>query len=164
VSKELLRESAWVPNLVGSLGWTSPTSLASAFGPIPYVSGFQAGVAASKKLDPLVVFANASYFSAQSSVIAGTKVTPSDVVGLRMGASLAIRPATALTAGMNFSYLVDPHAGDLIVPNSDRLLTTIDVGLSTLVWRRTVLNITAQFGVTGHVPDFRLITSLPVRF
>jgi hypothetical protein len=31
-------------------------------------------------------------------------------------------------------------------------------------WTRTLLNVTAQFGITGHVPDFRVITSLPIRF
>ena len=164
VSKELLRESDWVPNLVGSVGWTSPTSHGNTFGPIPYVSGFQGGLTASKKLDPLVVFMSASYFSSLSHEVAGTKVNPSDVVGFRMGTSLAISPATALTAGMNFNYLVDPHAADFVVPNADRLLTTVDIGLSTIIWQRTLLNITAQFGVTGHVPDFRLMTSIPIRF
>jgi len=149
---------------VGSVGWTSPTSHGNTFGPIPYVSGFQGGLTASKKLDPLVVFMSASYFSSLSHEVAGTKVNPSDVVGFRMGTSLAISPATALTAGMNFNYLVDPHAADFVVPNADRLLTTVDIGLSTIIWQRTLLNITAQFGVTGHVPDFRLMTSIPIRF
>jgi hypothetical protein len=164
VSKEVIRESDWVPNLVGSVGWTSPTSHGNTFGPIPYVSGFQAGLTASKKLDPLVVFMSASYFSSLSHEVAGTKVNPSDVVAFRMGSSLAISPATALTAGMTFNYLIDPHAADFVVPNSDRLLTTVDVGLSTIIWKRTLLNITTQFGVTGHVPDFRLMTSIPIRF
>jgi hypothetical protein len=164
VSKELLRESDWVPNLVGSVGWTSPTSHGNTFGPISYVSGFQAGFTASKRLDPLVVFMTGSYYSSLSHEIAGTKINPSDVVGFRMGTSLAISPATALTAAMNFNYLVDPHAGDLVVPNADRLLTSVDVGLSTVLWKRTLLNVTAQFGITGHVPDFRLMTSVPVRF
>ena len=32
-------------------------------------------------------------------------------------------------------------------------------------WKEaTLLNVTAQFGVTGHVPDFRVMTSLPIRF
>ena len=54
-SKELLiDDGGWVPNLVGSIGWTSPTSQGSAFSPIPYVSGFQAGLTTSKRLDPLV--------------------------------------------------------------------------------------------------------------
>src|SRR5262249_23667112 len=51
LSKELLVENGPVPNLVGSVGWTSPTSRSSAVGPIPYVSGFQAGFTASKRLD-----------------------------------------------------------------------------------------------------------------
>jgi hypothetical protein len=67
----------------------------------------------------------------------------------------AVRPARCISRGV-VSY-------DFIVPNSDRSLSSVDVGLSRLVWNRTLLNITAQFGITGHVPDFRLITSLPIR-
>ena len=38
LSKELLVDNGgWIPNLVGSVGWTSPTSRSSAVGPIPYV-------------------------------------------------------------------------------------------------------------------------------
>ena len=164
LSKELLIDDGWVPNLVGSVGWTSPTSLGTSFNPIPYVSGFQAGLNASKRLDPLVVFLGASYFSSASRDIAGTQFNPSDVVGLRMGGSLAISPATSVTTGFNVAYLTNKHSTDLVLPNSDRVLSTVDVGFSTIVWTRTLLNVTAQFGITGHVPDFRLITSLPIRF
>jgi hypothetical protein len=48
-------------------------------------------------------------------------------------------------------YLTNPHFTDFVVPNSDRVLTTVDVGFSTIVWTRTLLNVTAQFGITGHV-------------
>jgi hypothetical protein len=164
LSKELMQDNGVVPNLVGSIGWTSPTSLGSSFTPIPYVSGFQAGLTASKGLDPLVVFVGASYFSSASHDIAGTKVDPANVVGTRMGASLAVSPATAVTAGFNLAYLTNTHPSDFVLPNSDRVLSSFDVGVSTIVWGRTLLNVTAQFGITGHVPDFRLITSLPVRF
>lgn len=164
LSKELLLDDGWVPNLVGSVGWTSPTSLGTNFGPIPYVSGFQAGLTASKRLDPLVVFLGASYFSSASRDIAGTQFNPADVVGLRAGGSLAISPASSITAGFNLAYLTNTQPADFIVPNSDRVLSSVDVGFSTIVWNRTLLNITAQFGITGHVPDFRLITSLPIRF
>jgi hypothetical protein len=165
LSKELLiDDGGWVPNLVGSVGWTSPTSRGSAFSPIPYVSGFQGGLTASKRLDPLVVFLGASYFSSASRDIAGTQSNPSDVAGLRVGGSLAISPSTSITTGFNVAYLTNPHFADFVVPNSDRVLSTVDVGFSTIVWSRTLLNVTAQFGITGHVPDFRLITSLPIRF
>jgi hypothetical protein len=162
-SKALLVESEWTPNLVGSIGWTSPTSLAGkTFSPIPYVSGFQAGVTASKRLDPLVVFGGVSYFSSISREIAGTQSNPSGVVGARFGGSLALSPATSITAGFNFGYLTQPT--DFIVPGSDRILSSVDVGFTTMLWKRTALNVTTQFGLTGHVPDFRLIASIPVRF
>jgi hypothetical protein len=166
LSKELLIDDGggWIPNLVGSVGWTSPTSRGSAFTSIPYVSGFQAGLTASKRFDPLVAFLGVSYFSSASRDIALTLSNPSDVAGLRVGGSLAISPSTSVTTGFNVAYLANPHFADFVVPNSDRVLSTVDVGLSTIVWTRTLLNVTAQFGITGHVPDFRLITSLPIRF
>ena len=81
-----------------------------------------------------------------------------------MGGSLAISPSTSVTTGFNVAYLTNPHFTDFVVPNSDRVLSTVDVGFSTIVWTRTLLNVTAQFGITGHVPNFRVITSLPIRF
>jgi hypothetical protein len=165
LSKELLiDDSGSIPNLVGSVGWTSPTSRGSAFSPISYVSGFQAGLTASKRLDPVVVFLGASYFSSAPREVALTQSNPSDIAALRVGGSLAINPSTSVTAGFNVAYLTNPHLVDFPVPNSDRVLSTIDVGFSTIVWRRTLLNVTTQFGITGHVPDFRVITSLPIQF
>jgi hypothetical protein len=74
---------------------------------------------------------------------------------------LAIRAQVSKANPANAAHL---SATDFVMPNSDRVLSTIDVGFSTIVWSRTILNVTAQFGITGHVPDFRLITSLPIRF
>jgi hypothetical protein len=162
-SKALLVESDWTPNLVGSIGWTSPTSLAGkTFSPIPYVSGFQAGVTASKRFDPLVVFGGVSYFSSISREIVGTRSDPGGVFGARFGGSLALSPATSVTAGFNFGYLT--QSADFIAPGSDRILSSVDVGFTTILWKRTLLNVTTQFGLTGHVPDFRLIVSIPIRF
>jgi hypothetical protein len=164
ISKELMRESEYGTNLVGSVGWTSPTQNGSAFNPIPYVSGFQGGLTASKRFDPLVVFGSLSYFSSVARDVAGTPVNPSDVIGSRFGGSIAISPATSVTMGLNLSYLVNARPIDLVVPQSDRLLSTVDVGFATVVGPRTLFSVTAQFGVTGHVPDFRLIAALPIRF
>jgi len=164
LSKELLLESGWHPNLVGSIGWTSPTRFGSTLAPVPYVSGFQAGLTASKRLDPLVVFGSVSYFSSAAREIAGTRYDPADVFATRVGGSLAISPATSVTAGFSLAYLLNAQPSDFIVPGSDTVLSSLDIGFTTIMWKRTLLNVTAQFGVTGHVPDFRLITSIPVRF
>src|SRR5215831_9064980 len=111
----------------------------------------------------MVVFLGASYFSSASRDIAGSQSNP-DVAGFRIGGSLAISPSTSITTGFNVAYLTNPHFTDFVVPSSDRVLSTVDVGFNTIVWTRTLLNVTAQFGITGHVPDFRVITSLPIRF
>jgi hypothetical protein len=161
-SKELLREGPVAPGLLGSVGWTSPTSRACCTGPIPYVSGFQGGLTAVKRLDPLVAFAGVSYYSEISGEVAGTPFNPSDVIGTRLGASLAVTPATSLTAGLNISFLTDTPS--FPGPRPDDVLASVDLGFNTLLWRRTFLTTTAQFGLTGDIPDFRLITTVPVRF
>ena len=163
-SKELVREGDVFPGLLGSVGWTSPTSRACCTGPIPYVSGFQGGLTAVKRLDPLVAFAGVSYYSQISGDVAGTTFDPSDVIGTRLGASLAVTPVTSLTAGLNISFLTDTQPGNLPGPQPDDILASVDLGFNTLLWRKTFLSTTAQFGLTGDVPDFRLITSVPVRF
>jgi len=76
------------------MGWTLPTSLGGTFEPIPYVSGFQAGVTASKRVEEFVVFMSLSYYSALSGVVAGTRGDPSGVIGTNWAspASLATPP------------------------------------------------------------------------
>jgi hypothetical protein len=163
-SKELIRGGDSMPALLGSVGWTSPTSRACCAGPIPYVSGFQGGLTAVKRLDPLVAFAGVSYYSEISGDVAGTTFDPSDVIGTRLGASLAVTPATSITAGVNISFLTDTQPGNLPGPQPDDVLASVDLGFNTLLWHQTFLNVTGQFGLTGDIPDFRLITSVPVRF
>jgi len=58
----------------------------------------------------------------------------------------------------------DIHSADLVLPNSDGILSSVDVRFITLLWNRAMLSITTQFSVTGHAPDFRVITALPIRF
>ena len=156
-SKELVRDNNVFPGLLGSVGWTSPTSRACCTGPIPYVSGFQGGLTAV----PLVAFAGVSYYSQISGDVAGTTFDPSDVIGTRLGASLAVTPVTSLTAGLSISFLTDTLPGNLPGPKPDDILASVDLGFNTLLWRKTFLSTTAQFGLTGDVPDFRLITSVP---
>jgi hypothetical protein len=52
------------------------------------------------------------------------------VIGTRLGASLAVTPATSITTGVNLSFLTDPTPGDLPVPNSDTVLSSVDIGFN----------------------------------
>jgi hypothetical protein len=163
-SKELISEGPHMPAVLGQVGWTSPTSRACCFGPIPWVSGFQGGLTASKRLDPLVAFAGVSYYSQISSNVAGTTSDPENIIGTRLGASLAVTPTTSITTGVHLSFITNPSAENLPVRNSDDVLTSVDIGFNTLLWHQTFLNVTGQFGLTGDIPEFRIITSVPIVF
>jgi hypothetical protein len=119
---------------------------------------------AVKRLDPLVAFAGVSYYSQISGDVAGTHFDPSNVIGTRLGASLAVTPTTSITTGVNISFLTDTQSGRVPGPRPDDVLASVDIGFNTLLWQRTFINVTGQFGLTGDIPDFRLITSVPIRF
>src|SRR5262245_44483416 len=76
---------------------------------------------------------------------------------------LAIHLGKALR-GTEHGYRLDRLVSRRSLRTRSRVLSSVDVELSTLVWDRTPLNITTQFGLTGHVPNFRVIISLPIRF
>ena len=51
-----------------------------------------------------------------------------------MGGSLAVTPASSVSVGFNVAYLTNAHAADFVIPNSDRVLSSVDVTFSTIVW------------------------------
>jgi len=71
--------------------------------------------------------------------VAGTTTNPSDVVSGRAGASLAVSPATAVNAGFNIAYLA--NGTDFVVPGSDRVLSSVEMGFTTILWKRTLSNV-----------------------
>jgi hypothetical protein len=36
------------------------------------------------------------------------------------------------------AYLMNTHSSDFVVPNSDGLLSSVDVGFNTLLWKPTI--------------------------
>jgi len=69
-----------------------------------------------------------------------------------------------VAAKTNFIGSAPQKAGLLPVPKPDDVLASVDLGFNTLLWHQTFINVTSQFSLTGDIPDFRLITSVPVRF
>lgn len=50
------------------------------------------------------------------------------------------------------------------IPGSDAALATLQLGLATLLSRRSLLDIELKIGLTPDTPDFTLVVSAPVRF
>jgi hypothetical protein len=100
-STQLVREGR-APGLIGVLGWSARAENDGLDGELPTGSGFdvlQAGLTAVRTRDPLVFFAGASYAVSQSREIAGTKVQPGEILGLRFGSALAASPHTSANVG-----------------------------------------------------------------
>lgn len=166
-SRQLARESAASPGLIGALAWTARTGRDGFDGGVPTGFGFnvlQAGLTAVRTRDPLVFFAGASYAAPLSRDIAGTKIEPGAVLGLRFGSALAASPHTSATVGLNLGFVRRARLDGDPVADSDTVLGTFQVGFATVLSRRMMLNLAGDFRVTGNLPDFRLSASLPIRF
>ena len=78
----------------------------------------------------LGAFAGVSYYSQISGDIAGTTFDPSDVIGTRLGASLAVTPVTSPTAGLSISFLTDTLP-EIYQARSLTISASVDLGFNT---------------------------------
>ena len=167
LSKQLTRDRGSWPGLIASLAWLSRTGEDGFDGGVPTGGGFdvlQAGFTAVKRHDPLVFFGGLSYASPLSREISGVKIEPGDTVGVRFGSILAASPETSANVGLNLGFVRATRLDGQRIPESDNVLGTLQIGFSTILTRRVLLNISGDFRVTGDVPNFRLSATLPVRF
>jgi hypothetical protein len=167
LSKEFVHETRQSAGVIGSLGWTTNTGKDALSGGVPTGSGFNqltAELLAIKRLDPLMFFGGVSYTAALPRRVAGTDVRPGDLVGLRFGSILAASPETALTMGLNLGFAGATRLNGQRLPGSSSVLGTLQLGVSTVLTRDAVLNLTTDIGVDGNVPNFRLTAGIPIRF
>lgn len=167
LSRQLRREGASLPSLVGSLTWHGRTGKDGLDGGVPTGGGFnvvQGSLTALKRHDPLVYYGGLSYSSPLSRDIAGTNVDPGDALGVRLGGVLAARPDTSLSLGLNLAFVRATRLDGQRVPESDTVLGVLQLGFGTIVTRRVMLNLSAELRVTGEVPNFRLNAAIPFRF
>ncbi len=167
LTKELTREKNGWPALLASAGYISRTGQDVFSGKIPIGSGFNAlggGLTAVKRLDPLVLVGGVSYSIPFARQVAGTEIAPGRALGLRMGGLLAASPETSISLGLNLNWAGATRIGGQEVLDSDMVSGTLQIGLGTILTRRTLLNVTGDFRVTGNVPNFRLSFSFPTRY
>lgn len=179
LTKQLLHEKGWQPNLLGTLLWKTKTGKAefgSDTGPAGTSSlsnnatmlgtGFntiQGGLTAVKRQDPLVYFGTLSYSANLSGTQAGAEINPGDAVGLKFGTILAASPDTSLRFAVNLARFNESSINGTKIPGSDSLNGLLEIGGSSVVSRKTLLDISAGIGLTSTSPDFVINVSLPIR-
>jgi uncharacterized coiled-coil protein SlyX len=164
LTKQVLTEEDWIPGLLVSGRWIAPTGdfeLGSRN--IPTGTGadaLQATVTAVKTHDPLVLFGRGSY----TTFVSSDGVDWGDIIGLRLGTSLAASPETSLFFDFDIASSSAAHINGREFPETNRVAAIFEAGIGTIVARDTLLNISGAIGLTDATPDFRLLLSLPTRF
>jgi hypothetical protein len=166
LTKQLLVADRGRLGVLGSLNWKSVTGQHE-LGRLSLGSGFpqvQAALTAVQRQDPLVFFGTASYTRILERERNGIEVDPGDAIGIKAGTLLAASPETSLRAAFDVSRFGRTHFAGAAVPGSDATVGIVELGLSTLLSRQTLLDINLGVGVTSDAPDFRIRVALPIRF
>ena len=166
LTKQLAEERAARPSLLATVNWRAPTgefrrgepSLGGGF------NALQGALTLVKRQDPLVLFGTASYTAVAGRNHGGAAIDPGNSIGLKLGTILAASPRTAIRGGFEMSRSARAKVDGVTVPGSDPAVATLQLGLATLLSRRSLLDIQLNVGVTPDAPNFALIVSLPIRF
>ena len=164
--KQFLAQSDNYPSLVGSLAYNAPTG-EDAAGPIPLGSDFHRlsfNLNTSKSIDPLVLYGDLFYSYTFSEDFDDIEIQPSDTIGFRGGASLAITPDITGNLGLRVSFLDELERDGEKVQGTDQTIAFLEVGMGYLLNRRSFLSFSADIGITDDSPDLILGISVPTRF
>jgi hypothetical protein len=170
LSKQLLYESGWVPDLIAALNWKTSTGEAD-FDPGGRISGTGTGfhglsalLTAVKRQDPLVFLGGLGYTYAFEDDKSGVTFEPGDSVDLRLGTILAASPDTSLRFLLTTNFVQDLKINDVEIAGSDFVASILEIGASSVLTPSLFLDFSVGIGLTENSPDFVLTLTLPYRF
>lgn len=162
VAKTLVRESGWVPDVIGRVSYTAPTGPEIQDGVFLNSQFHQvdASVSFLKRQDPLAFSARFDY---QHS-FEDDGVKPGGLFGVNLGAFLAVSPETSLSLGFSASHRNDFEIDGVDISGSEERQALATFGVSSILYRNVLLNLNVGVGLTDDTPDFGFIASVPIRF
>jgi hypothetical protein len=175
LAKTLLRESAWLPDIVGRITWDTDTgkqqtlNTASTGGLIAGSSGLATATSfnelifsatALKRQDPLAFTGSVSY----RKTFKKDGIEPGDVYSLTLGATLAASPQTSLSIGIQQSFIGNTRIFDNSIPGTDVISSVFTLGASSIIGRRLFFSTIAGIGLTKQAPDYFINIAIPLRF
>lgn len=162
LAKTFVRESDWVPSLLGRVSWEIPTGPVRANG-VPMTSGFDRlsfSATALKRLDPLVFSATGGYTKAFEA----NRINPGNQFNFITGAFLATSPETTLRAVLSQNFLQDTSVNGITIPGSNTSQPIMTFGASTILGRGLLVDLQVGLGLTNAAPKYQVILSSTYRF
>jgi hypothetical protein len=175
LAKTLLRESTWLPDIVGRITWdtdtgkqqtfntTSAAGLAaptSGLATLPSFNELIFSATALKRQDPLAFTSTVSYRKSFKK----DGIEPGDVYGLTLGATLAASPQTSLSLGIQQSYIGNTRVFNNSIPGTDTISSIFTFGASSIIGKSLFFSAIAGIGLTKHSPDYFINVAIPLRF
>ena len=165
LAKTLLRESAWLPDIIGRITWDtatgklapnnpSITNLRTSFDELIF------SATALKRQDPLAFTSTLSY----SKTFKKDGIQPGDVYSLALGATLAASPQTSLSIGIQQNFIGKTKLFGNSIPGSDTISSIFTLGASSIIGQRLFFSTTAGIGLTKNAPDYFINVAIPLRF
>lgn len=161
LSKTLVRENGYAPDIVGRVTWNTGQGdesdndvfLGGGF------SSLSASLSFVKRLDPLALFLALDYQDTHSQ----GGITPGDAFGVSIGTGLAVSPASSLFGSVTHRSISETKIDGETVAGSDLDVTSLTIGFSTILSRGTLLNLYSEVGMSDDAPDYTIGFSVPIR-
>jgi hypothetical protein len=161
LAKTLLNEVEGWPNLIGRITWDTSTGkkrdddLALGFG----FDEVEVSLTALTSRDPMVFFGTFAY----QNTFEEDGIEPGDAYKLNLGTAVAVSPENSLTFSLSQSYYEELQLNGQNIEGSDRLASSFNIGLSTIMGPRTLLQLNVSLGLTEAASDYGFEISLPIR-
>jgi hypothetical protein len=159
LTKQLTKESEWLPNLFLRGSWN--IDLGQAEKGLPLGMGFNqisAGLLASKRQDPLVFTAGFTYLTnlEHHGITPGDQFTPS------LGLLFAVSPETSLQFSQQASFIEDTRFRGANVPGSSSLQAAFTAGALSILAPGIVVQFLASIGETPDAPALTVQLAFPI--
>jgi hypothetical protein len=170
LSRQMLREHGWLPDLVAAASWTFPTgtdpfkNVVSSVATGTGTNQVKGRLTALKSSDPLVFFSTVSYNYSLPVHEKFGNVRPGDVWTWEVGTVIAANPQTSLTVGFSQQFRGQTHLDGAPIAGSDGVAGVLEFGLGRVLSPSALLDFSLGVGVTRDAPDYQFQISLPIRF
>ncbi len=170
LSRQLVQERGWVPDLLASVRWKSATGK-SPFeaGPddLPVGTGFhgiQGTLTAVKARDPVVFIAGLSYAWNLPDRKPTGRIDPGDTWGMQLGLALALSLETSINFGLEQRFTTRTSIDGRDVPGSYQTVGVFRIGASYIPTPGMSVDVGVGIGLTRDAPDVQITGAVPIRF
>ena len=141
--KTLFKEKGRIPDLIGSATYSDG-------GDIQEASSFTLGLTATKRQDPLIFTAGASF--SRSEEVAGIRA--GDLTNLSIGTVLAASPFTSLLFSVDQLFIGEATIDESNIDGSSFEAASATIGASSVVGRNLFFQGTVEFGLSDLAQDY----------